>query len=168
MNKITPPDLIPLNIAGELTKKGAYFFLVAATNGEIVIYRPASHKYHECSVRQISDFLDKDLQDVKRMDSIYAPSKIHGPIESIESLYLSKSKAMALVGAKTKSDPRSEQTDLLIIGAILGLIKEKTDLSTNEKVIEAVENWLPNTRGLKPRTLEDRFAKAMRAINSLD
>lgn len=67
-----------------------------------------------------------------------------------------------------KSDQRATQTDLLIIGGLLGLIKDKTELLNNEKVIEALQNWIPNVPGWSQRTLQDRFAIAKRAIDSLD
>jgi|GEM_PF-5757068 len=126
MSKPTPSDLIPIETAGEFTKRGAWFFLVAATNGEIVIYKPASRKFNECSERQISDFLDNDIQYVKSRDRIYAPSKIFGPIESINELYISQSAAESYAKKSVQKKKEWNKSLLKLVGALIKINYEKS------------------------------------------
>lgn len=66
---------------------------------------------------------------------------------------------------------RAERTDLLLIGGLLGLLKEKwkdatgTDIS-DAQVMDALEEWLPGV--FKTRTTQDRFARARRALDNTE
>ncbi|MGD9949327.1 MAG: hypothetical protein AB7U29_12735 [Desulfobulbus sp.] len=62
-------------------------------------------------------------------------------------------------------NPKTERNDLLIIGGLLGLIKEhEGKLTSDAQIIAALNEWMPSTPGYSKRNLEKRFALAKKAI----
>jgi hypothetical protein len=59
--------------------------------------------------------------------------------------------------------PKTERTDLLIIGGLLGLLKEHFE--SEAQIITALNEWNPRTPGYSKRNLEDRFKKAKSALD---
>lgn len=129
MSETTPSDLLPIGTIGDLTQKGAYFFLIAAARGEIDLFKPTSEGFYKCHTSFIKNYLNSGPR--KSPGSFGGPG---GPIESIDSLHVSKSVATNIAG----------------------------------KTNRALQAWMPNVRGWSDRTLQKRFAKAVRAIDNLD
>ncbi|MDO5675598.1 MAG: hypothetical protein Q4G66_11900 [bacterium] len=66
---------------------------------------------------------------------------------------------------------RAERTDLLLVGGLLGLLKEKWKDAkgvepSDAQVMDALEEWLPGT--FKTRTTQDRFTRAKRALDNTE
>lgn len=59
--------------------------------------------------------------------------------------------------------PKTERTDLLIIGGLLGLLKEHFE--SEAQIITALNEWNPRTPGYSKRNLEDRFKRAKSALD---
>ncbi len=68
------------------------------------------------------------------------------------------------------ADPRIKRTDLHIIAGLLALLKEDAPRSyqSDAQIIEALQEWNPNTPGYSKRSLEGRFSAARRAIDSVE
>lgn len=58
----------------------------------------------------------------------------------------------------------AEKTDLKIIGALLSLLNGLSGYDSEASIIDAITDRFEKERGLGKRTLEDRFAKAKKAL----
>lgn len=66
-------------------------------------------------------------------------------------------------------DPRTERTDLLIIGGLLGLLREpEGTYKSQADIIKALNEWSPETRGYSKENLEKRFSLANKALDKLE
>ena len=63
-----------------------------------------------------------------------------------------------------KTSHRIENTNLMLIGAMIDLLKRGDNFKSEAEIIDAIKEAYPSCFGLGQRTIEGRFAKAKKAL----
>lgn len=65
---------------------------------------------------------------------------------------------------KTGTNNRIEQTNLIIIAALIEFLKREANFESEAEIIDAIKKAYPRVYGLGPRTIQGRFADAKKAL----
>lgn len=118
MKNTIPSDLIPIETAGNNTGKGYIFFLVAAAREEIKLFRPSGEGFFECSTSHIKMFLDNGSKFYQNFPQIHS-NKSNGPIESLNTLYISESESSSLLNTNICDKKDLNKSLLKLVGALI-------------------------------------------------
>lgn len=67
-------------------------------------------------------------------------------------------------GTKAKANERMENTNLVIIGALISILKGETNFESEAQIIDAITDRYHRAHGLGERTLQGRFSDAKKAL----
>jgi|GEM_PF-3485652 len=156
--KLTDEDEEELKITKdfEITKKSVKKLLPCKHQNSAFLKIQSKEKISDSDMENCFFLIQRERKDKKE----------HVPIHYDIKIFESKDTAF-----EKKIDPRSEQSYLLIIGALLEYIsgenkeKVKHPLFENEKgLIEYLDKMYGEYRGISKRTLEAKFPKAREAL----